>query len=96
MATPYWPTAGELDAYLTSFGFVRTVRDEKAVQYTHPDDEESWFLFRLQDSNLPAREMDLLDARALLTGRGFVSDDDFKQFWNQRAPRILRTPEATS
>lgn len=96
MASPYWPTVGELDAYLTSFGFVRTDRNENAVYFEHPEDKGCWFLFRRFDKDRPAREMDLLDARAMLTGRGFVSDDEFKQFWNQHAPRVLRTPETTS
>ena len=95
MTTPHWPTVGELESYLTAFGFVRTDRDENAVFFEHPE-ERSWFLFRRFDKDLPAREMDLLDARAMLTGRGFVSDGDFKQFWNQHAPRVLRTPEPTS
>lgn len=77
-----WPTFGQTLDYLANLGFVFEVDPPGRMVCRHPE-EGSWFLFRDRDRDTPAREIELLDMRAQLTGRGFVTDEEFAQFWTQ-------------
>ena len=83
MTPAQWPTFGQVLQYLTDLGFAHASDRPGWIAARHPHDD-SWFLFRDRDSNTPAREVELLDMREQLTGRGFVSDDEFTRFWDQR------------
>lgn len=78
-----WPTFGQLLDYLNEFGFAVGPGKPGYVLCEHTN-EGSWFVFRDRERETPARESELLDAKVQLTGRGFVTDEDFARFWNQR------------
>lgn len=82
MVNAQWPTFGDVLRYLTDLGFVTTSARPGYVACRHPD-EGSWFVFREQTADRPAREIELLDVRAQLTGRGFVTDGEFARFWDR-------------
>jgi hypothetical protein len=95
MEPRYWPTFGQVIQYLTDLGFTSFIDQPGSLAFRHPNDD-SWFLFRDRDRNTPAREADLIDMREQLTGRGFVSDEEFAKFWDQRNPRILAPTQPTA
>jgi hypothetical protein len=78
-----WPTFGQLLQYLRDLGFTVGPGQPGYVRCEHVG-EGSWFVFRDRDPDTPSREVELLDAKVQLTGRGFVTDEEFARFWNQR------------
>ena len=94
MEPRFWPTFGQALHYLTDLGFVFDRSRPGFVIPRHPT-EGSWFAFRDRSPETPAREVELLDMRAQLTGRGFVSDEEFARFWDQHTPRVLAPTQPT-
>jgi hypothetical protein len=83
MEATHWPTFGQLLQYLRALGFTVGPGRPGYVRGEHPE-EGSWFVFRDRDQSTPAREVELLDAKVQLTQRGFVTEQEFARFWNQR------------
>lgn len=90
-----WPTLEETLGYLQTLGFTVTDGQPGFLLIEHPE-EGSWFVFRARDPKTPAREIELLDMRAQLTGRGFVTDDEFAQFWSQNGWRTVQPAQPAS
>jgi hypothetical protein len=95
MEPKYWPTFGTVLKYLERLGFKFDRSREGYVIPYHPT-EGSWFGFRDIEPALPAREADLLDMKVQLTYRGFVTDDEFADFWDQGRKRIPEPVQPTA
>ena len=92
--TMNWPTLDEALSYLIKLGFVESQGQPGFLLIEHPE-EDCWFVFRDREKTTPAREVELLNMQALLTGRGLVSDDEFAQFWSQNGWRMVQAAQPT-
>jgi hypothetical protein len=91
----YWPTVAATHKYLADLDFTSRLDPRGFVIFTHPTND-CWFAFRNRGPEEPAREVELLQMKVQLTYRGFVTDEEFAQFWDQRNPRILRPAQPTA
>ena len=90
-----WPTLEEALNYLFKLGFVASPGRPGFIFVEHLD-EGCWLVFRERERNTPAREVELLNMRTQLTWRGFVSDDEFAQFWSQNGWRMVQPVQSAT